>query len=142
VAAMFTSVTHFCIWVTDQDEALEFYVGKLGLEVHTDVQLDFMRWLTVSVPGDSQQQIVLAPLAPPIIDPENADRARDLLSKGYMGNFILSTPDCRATYERLLAAGVEFTQEPVEHPYGIDCAARDPFGNEIRIAEQGPAWPA
>ena len=142
MAAMFTSVTHFCIWVTDQDEALEFYVGKLGLEVHTDVQLDFMRWLTVSVPGDSQQQIVLAPLAPPIIDPENADRARDLLSKGYMGNFILSTPDCRATYERLLAAGVEFTQEPVEHPYGIDCAARDPFGNEIRIAEQGPAWPA
>jgi catechol 2,3-dioxygenase-like lactoylglutathione lyase family enzyme len=139
---VFTAITHFSIWVTDQDEALEFYVGKLGLEVHTDVQLDFMRWLTVSVPGDSQQQIVLAPLAPPIIDPENADRARDLLSKGYMGNFILSTPDCRATYERLLAAGVEFTQEPVEHPYGIDCAARDPFGNEIRIAEQGPAWPA
>src|SRR5687768_3488355 len=139
---MFTSVTHFCIWVTDQDEALEFYVGKLGLDVHTDVQLDFMRWLTVSVPGESQQQIVLAPLAAPVIDPENADRARDLLSKGYMGNFILGTPDCRATYERLLAAGVEFTQEPVEQPYGIDCAARDPFGNEIRIAEQGPAWPA
>jgi len=139
---MFTSVTHFCIWVTDQDEALDFYVGKLGLVVHSDVQLDFMRWVTVSVPGESQQQIVLAPLSPPLIDPENADRARDLLSKGYMGNFILSTSDCRATYERLLAAGVEFNQEPVEHPYGIDCAVRDPFGNEIRIAEQGPAWPA
>jgi catechol 2,3-dioxygenase-like lactoylglutathione lyase family enzyme len=139
---MFTSVTHFCIWVTDQDEALEFYVGKLGLDVHTDVQLDFMRWLTVSVPGASQTQIVLAPLAPPLIDPENADRARDLLTKGYIGNFILNTPDCRATYERLLAAGVEFIQEPVEQPYGIDCAARDPFGNEIRIAEQSPAWPA
>jgi catechol 2,3-dioxygenase-like lactoylglutathione lyase family enzyme len=142
VTAMFTGVTHFCIWVTDQDEALEFYVGKLGLEVHADVQLDFMRWVTVSVPGASQHQIVLAPLAPPLIDPENADRARDLLSKGLMGNFILSTPDCRAAYERLLAAGVEFIQEPVEQPYGIDCAARDPFGNEIRIAEQGPAWPA
>lgn len=139
---MFTAVTHFTLWVTDQDEALEFYVGKLGLEVHADVQLDFMRWVTVGVPGESQQQIVLAPLAPPLVDPENAERARDLLSKGLMGNFILSTPDCRATYERLLAAGVEFTQEPVEQPYGIDCAARDPFGNEIRIAEQGPAWPA
>jgi catechol 2,3-dioxygenase-like lactoylglutathione lyase family enzyme len=138
---MLTAVTHHTIWVTDQQEALAFYVGKLGLEVHSDVQLDFMRWLTVGVPG-AAQQIVLAPLAPPLIDPENAERARDLLSKGYLGNFIIGTPDCRAAYERLLAAGVEFTQEPVEQPYGIDCAARDPFGNEIRIAEQGPRWPA
>ena len=39
------------IYVLDQDEALDFYVGKLGLEVNTDVDLGFMRWLTVSVPG-------------------------------------------------------------------------------------------
>jgi uncharacterized glyoxalase superfamily protein PhnB len=97
-----------------------------------------MRWLTVNVPGEPGQEIILAPLAPPVIYPENADRARDLLSKGYMGTFILSTPDCRATYEKLLAAGAEFTQEPVEQPYGMDCAARDPFGNQIRIAQQVP----
>src|SRR5919199_1737746 len=115
---MFTGVTHCSIWVTDQEEALEFYVGKLGLEVHTDIQLDFMRWLTISVPGHPEQQIILTPLRPPVIDPENAERARDLLSKGYMGSFFLSTPDCRATYEKLRAAGVEFTQEPVEQPYG------------------------
>ena len=132
---MFDAVTHYSIWVTDQDEALDFYVGKLGLEVHTDLQLDFMRWLTVCVPGKPEQQLILAPLSPPIIDPDNAQRARDLLTKGYIGNFILSTPDCRATYEKLLAAGVEFTQEPVQQPYGIDCAARDPFGNQIRIAQ-------
>ena len=132
---MFSAVTHFTIWVTDQDQALEFYVGKLGLEVHTDLQLDFMRWLTVCVPGQREHQIILAPLEPPIIDPGNADRARDLLSKGFMGSFILTTPDCRAAYERLRAAGVEFTQEPIEQPYGIDCAARDPFGNQIRIGE-------
>src|SRR3712207_3705501 len=132
---MFTAVTHYSVWVTDQDEALEFYVGKLGLEVRSDVQLDFMRWVTVGVPGEPRPQIILVPLSPPLVDPENAERARDLLSKGFMGNFILSTPDCRATYERLLAAGVEFSQEPVEQPYGVDCAVRDPFGNEIRIAE-------
>jgi catechol 2,3-dioxygenase-like lactoylglutathione lyase family enzyme len=136
---MFDAVTHYSIWVTDQDEALEFYVGKLGLKIHTDVQLDFMRWLTVSVPDRPDQQIILAPLAPPIIDPVNADRARDLLSKGFMGSLILSTPDCRATYKRLLAAGVEFTQEPVEQPYGIECVARDPFGNQIRMAEPAAA---
>lgn len=135
---MFSAVTHYNIWVTDQEEALDFYVGKLGLEVHTDLELDFMRWLTVNVPGQPEHQIILAPLAPPVIDPQNAERARDLLSKGFMGTLILSTPDCRDTYEKLLAAGVELTQEPVEQPYGLECAARDPFGNQIRIAQQRP----
>ncbi len=40
------------LYVLDQDEALDFYVGKLGLEVNADVDMGFMRWLTVSVPGD------------------------------------------------------------------------------------------
>jgi len=142
VTAMFSAVTHYSIWVTDQDQAHDFYVGKLGLEVHTDINLDFMRWLTVCAPGDRGHQIILAPLAPPVIDPENAERARDLLSKGYMGTIILSTPDCRATYDKLLADGVEFSQEPVEQPYGLECVARDPFGNQIRIAEHtAPATP-
>jgi catechol 2,3-dioxygenase-like lactoylglutathione lyase family enzyme len=132
---MFTALTHYNVWVTDQDEALAFYVGKLGLEVHTDVQLEFMRWLTVNVPGRPEQEIILAPLGPPFVDPENAERARDLLSKGLLGTFILGTTDCRATYEELRARGVEFTEEPTEQPYGIDCAGRDPFGNQFRISQ-------
>ena len=39
------------VFVLDQDEALDFYVNKLGLEVSNDVDLGFMRWLTVRVPG-------------------------------------------------------------------------------------------
>jgi hypothetical protein len=38
----------------------------------------------------------------------------------------------------LLAKGAEFTQEPVERFYGIDCALRDPFGNSIRITQPAP----
>jgi catechol 2,3-dioxygenase-like lactoylglutathione lyase family enzyme len=135
---MFNSITHYNIWVTDQDEALDFYVGKLGMEVNADVQLEFMRWLTVSVPGRPEHQIILCPLGPPVVAPDNVEQARDLLSKGIMGTIILDTPDCRATYETLRARGVEFTQEPVEQPFGIDCAARDPFGNQIRIGQQIP----
>ena len=33
---MFTNINVSQIFVLDQDEALDFYVGKLGLEVHTD----------------------------------------------------------------------------------------------------------
>ena len=47
------------LWVHDQAEALDFYVGKLGLEVSADVDLGFMRWLTISIPGHPERQILL-----------------------------------------------------------------------------------
>lgn len=48
---MFNAITHSQIYVLDQDAALDFYVGKLGLEVGADIDMGFMRWLTVHVPG-------------------------------------------------------------------------------------------
>jgi len=53
--------------------------------------------------------------------------------------FILGTDDRQKTYEELLAKGVEFTQEPTEHFYGIDCGVRDPFGTQLRITQPAPA---
>ncbi len=47
---MITSITHSQVYALDQDAALDFYVGKLGLELNTDADLGFMRWLTVNVP--------------------------------------------------------------------------------------------
>jgi hypothetical protein len=50
-------------------------------------------------------------------------------------SLILTTDDCRTTYEELKAKGVEFLEEPTEQPYGIDCGFRDPFGNQGRITQ-------
>jgi catechol 2,3-dioxygenase-like lactoylglutathione lyase family enzyme len=122
--------------VLDQDEALDFYVGKLGLEVNTDVDLGFMRWLTISVPGDGGREILLEKPGPPAMDDATAEQVRELVTKGATGGWIgFSTDDCRGTYEDLLAKGIEFTQEPTEQSYGIDCGLRDPFGNAIRILQ-------
>ncbi|WP_433221993.1 VOC family protein [Microtetraspora malaysiensis] len=132
---MVTSLTHSHIYVFDQDEALDFYVGTLGLEVHSDVDMGFMRWLTVNVPGQPERQILLEKPGPPALDEATADQVRELVAKGAIGLTIFSTDDCRTTYESLRAKGVEFTQEPTEHFYGIDCALRDPFGNAIRITQ-------
>jgi hypothetical protein len=49
--------------------------------------------------------------------------------------FILTPDDCRATYAELIDKGVESVQEPTERFYGIDCAIRGPFGNQIRITQ-------
>ncbi len=133
---MFTAITHSQIYVLDQDEALDFYVGKLGLEVNADVDMGFMRWLTVSVPGHPGRQILLERPGGPMMSEETARQVRDLLTKGAMGgHLIFSVDDCRKTYETLLSRGVEFTEEPTERPYGIDCALRDPFGNPIRFTQ-------
>lgn len=133
---MFTAITHSQIYVLDQDTALDFYVGTLGLEVNTDADLGFMRWLTVNVPGHPDRQILLEKPGPPSMSEETAREVRELLTKGATGgSLILSTEDCRKTYETLLARGVEFTEEPTERPYGIDCGLRDPFGNSIRFTQ-------
>jgi catechol 2,3-dioxygenase-like lactoylglutathione lyase family enzyme len=142
---MLTSQSHSHLYVTDHEQALEFYVGKLGLEVRADVDLEFMRWLTIGVPGQLDQEILLDIPGPPGMDPETAEQVKELLGKGAVGMAIFSVDDCRATYEDLLAKGVEFTQEPVERFYGIDCGIRDPFGNHLRLTEPAPVpaggWP-
>src|SRR6478735_4692158 len=134
---MITSTGLSSIFVFDQDEALDFYVGKLGLTVKEDQDLGFMRWLTVSVPGDEHREIFLEKPGPPGYSDETAADIREQVSKGAGGGWIgFATDDCRGTYEDLLAKGVEFTQEPVDQSYGVDCALRDPFGNHLRIVQR------
>ncbi|GIJ07073.1 VOC family protein [Micromonospora andamanensis] len=124
------------IYVLDQDEALDFYIGKLGLELNTDQDLGFMRWLTVNIPGDRQREILLEKPGPPNLDPATAEQVRELLTKGAAGGFLFMTTDnAQKTYEELVAKGVDITDEPMERPYGIDFGIRDPFGNRIRIGQ-------
>ncbi len=133
---MLNSINISHVFVLDQDQALDFYVGKLGLEVAQDQPLGFMRWLTVRVPGDTGREILLEKPGPPAMDEKSADQIRQLISKGATGFTVgFTTSDCRKTYETLKARGVEFTQEPTEQTYGIDCGLRDPFGNHMRIVQ-------
>jgi catechol 2,3-dioxygenase-like lactoylglutathione lyase family enzyme len=127
------------LWVDDQDEALEFYTKKLGMEVRSDVTLaelgDF-RWLTVGPPGQPDIAIVLMAIpGPPVMDAETAEQVRTLMSKGFAGTVFLTTDDVRASVEQLKSRGVEFTEEPEERPYGIDSGFRDPSGNSFRLTQ-------
>jgi catechol 2,3-dioxygenase-like lactoylglutathione lyase family enzyme len=137
VARMLTSLSHSFIYVLDHDEAIDFYVGKLGLEIGTDADLGPFRWLTVHVPGRAGSELVLA--TPDMgHDAETAAAIRELVTKGGGAGVIFDVDDCRRTYEDLLAKGVEFTQQPTEHFYGIDCGLRDPFGNPLRLTQPAP----
>jgi catechol 2,3-dioxygenase-like lactoylglutathione lyase family enzyme len=126
------------IWVLDKDEALDFYVNKLGLEVGSDIRQGDYRWLTVRVPGNPGTEISLEQPGAPLHDEATASQIRELITKGAMGGLVFHTADARALYEELKARGVaDFTQEPTDHFYGTDMGVRDPFGNPIRILQQG-----
>ncbi|MBS1884436.1 MAG: VOC family protein [Actinobacteria bacterium] len=127
------------LWVHDQEEALAFWTEKVGFEVRADVTMPEMgdfRWLTVSPPGQEDVSVVLMAIpGEPLIDPATQEQIRDLAAKGFAGTVFLTTDDCRADYERLVARGIEFTEAPEERPYGIDAGFRDPSGNAIRLTQ-------
>jgi catechol 2,3-dioxygenase-like lactoylglutathione lyase family enzyme len=133
---MLDSINISHVFVFDQQEALDFYVGKLGLEVSNDLDLGVMRWLTVRVPGDPSRDILLELPGPPAIDHKAAEQVRELVSKGASGFTVgFTTSDAKKTYETLKAKGVEIVDELTERDYGTDFGLRDPFGNQLRIVQ-------
>jgi len=127
------------MWVHDQDQALEFYTKKLGMEVRQDVtmpQMGNFRWLTVGPVSQPDISIVLMPIpGPPVMDADTAEQVETLMAKGFAGTVFLTTDDVQAEYEQLKSRGVEFTEEPEERPYGIDSGFRDPSGNSFRLTQ-------
>lgn len=117
------------VYVRDQDEALAFYVEKLGFRVHTDVRNGAFRWLTVQHPEQPSFQLGLFVPGPPMQDETTAQALRALVAKGAMPPLVLVVNDCRAAYDRMLGLGVEFTQEPIDRFGKVDAGFRDPSGN-------------
>jgi catechol 2,3-dioxygenase-like lactoylglutathione lyase family enzyme len=135
---MVTKLSHTSIYVNDQDKAYDFYVNKLGFKVNTDAKMENgFRWLTVNPPEQPELEVVLFPATSEVngFEPEVRDALKLLLEKGVMGAGVLSTPDCRATYEELKAKGVQFKSEPKEQFYGIECIVTDGCGNWFSMTE-------
>jgi len=123
------------LYVRDQDEALAFYVGKLGFVVHTDMRNGDYRWLTVQHADGAAFQLGLFKPGPPTHDAATAQALHAIVAKGAMPPLVLAVDDCRGTYERLSKNGVEFTQAPVERYGNIDAGFRDPSGNGWKMIQ-------
>lgn len=115
--------------VPDYDEALTFYVDKMGFELVEDSdQGDGKRWVVVSPPG-GRTRLLLA-------------RAVDAEQRSRIGNqtggrvfLFLHTDDFDTDYAQMQAAGVTFEEPPRTEPYGKVAVFRDPFGNRWDLLE-------
>jgi len=121
--------------VRDYDEALAFFVGKLGFELveDTPVPEQAKRWVVVSPPGARESRLLLARAS----TPEQAARIGS--QTGGRVGFFLYTDDFRRDFERFTANGVEFVRPPARQPYGTVAVFRDLYGNLWDLFEPAAA---
>ena len=120
---MLQKIAHVTIVVKDYDEAIRFYVDRLGFHLLEDTQLSAeKRWVLVAPTADSCQ-ILLA----------KAVGEGQLQSVGNQTGkrvgFFLYTDDFDADFKRLTANGIEFVRPPKAEPYGIVAVFSDLYGN-------------
>jgi len=123
------------LYVHDQDEALHFYVDKLGFRVHSDARNGDYRWLTVQHPDQPDFQLGLFRPQPPTVDDATAQDLLRAVAKGAMPPLVLVVADCQAAYDAMRARGVEFTQEPIARYGSVDASFRDPSGNGWKLVQ-------
>jgi len=132
------TIVHVALVVRDYDEALDFYVGKLGMEVRSDMAMPggSYRWLTIAPKGQDIEIILMKLDAVPSLGPGDAEAIRGLQKRGAISAGVLATDDCRRSYEELSAKGVEFMSPPKEEFYAIEALFKDPFGNWFSMTQR------
>lgn len=132
---MITNVSLVSVWVKDIDESLAFYTDVLGFEKADDVRIgDDFRFCTVAHPKQPELHVHLTTPSKPLSDDLIAAMQRAQQDGGLPG-IGLSVDDCQATYEELVAKGVEFLQKPEQRPYGVEALMRDNSGNWMVLVE-------
>lgn len=126
-------LAHIALVVRDYDEALDFYVGKLGFTLVEDTYQPEQdkRWVTIRPPGaDAGATTIL--LA----------RASKAEQEAFIGNqaggrvfLFLATDDFERDYAAFSAAGVTWVRPPAVQPYGTVAVFADLYGNLWDLVE-------
>ncbi|WP_329103671.1 VOC family protein [Micromonospora sp. NBC_01699] len=119
--------------VRDYDEAIAFYVDRVGFRLIEDTPRgDGTRWVVVAPPGSTETALLLARAA----TPQQAARIGD--QTGGRVALFLYTDDFDRDHRRMTAAGVHFTEPPRHEPYGSVAIFTDPYGNRWDLLHPTP----
>lgn len=119
---MIEQITIVSVPVSDQDRAKDFYVNILGFELIADqTSDDGQRWVQVA-PKGSTTSLTFVTWFPS-------------MPSGSLAGLVVSTDDVHATYQELVAKGVEFEGPPAEQMGGTMTVFHDPDGNSLVLAQ-------
>jgi len=128
------SILHVALVVRDYDEALEFFVGKLGFVLVEDTYVPEQdkRWVLIRPPGGTGTDILLARPSNPEQEAYVGDQT------GGRVTFFLGTDDFWRDYDRMRSLGIRFVREPSEEAYGTVAVFEDLYGNRWDLIERAP----
>lgn len=134
---MLARITHIALPVANQQEALDWYMDKLGFEKRSDsVFADgTQRWLTMSPKNQPELEIVLQLPEWGLISGDPNLRSRLI---GQTPGWVIVSDDCQADYEILQSRGVEFVNAPTEMPWGVSAVLKDLYGNVHNLLQPFP----
>lgn len=116
--------------VKDYDEAIAFFVGKMGFDLVEDADLgDGKRWVLVCPPGAEEMRLLLAKAATP------EQQAKIGSQSGSRVFLFLHTDDFWRDYERMRDNGISFIETPRDEPYGIVAVFEDLYGQKWDLIE-------
>lgn len=121
--------------VRDYDEAIGFFVGKLGFELVEDTPMGpEKRWVVVRPPA-AETALLLA---------KAVGAQADAIGKQAGGRvfLFLETDDFDRDHRRMIAAGVRFREDPRREPYGTVAVFEDLYGMGWDLIQRAPAEPA
>ena len=125
------------VFVDNQAKALAFYTDVLGFKKHHDIPLGEDSWLTVVSPSAPDgPELLLEPSSHPAVKP-----FRDALAEDGIPSAQFAVDDVHAEYERLVAAGVLFTQGPTDLGQAVVAVFDDTCGNLIQIVTEKQTSP-
>lgn len=125
------AIAHIALIVRDYDEALAFYIDKLGFKLIEDrfQPEQNKRWVTIAPPGISTTSILLA----------RASTPEQVALIGHQAGgrvfLFLQTDDFWRDYRRMLAAGVNFVRLPSKEAYGTVAVFEDLYGTRWDLLE-------
>ncbi len=129
---MIRNIMRITLIVRDQQEALAWYTGKLGLQKRADFPLGpHGHWITVAPEGDTGLEITLQP--PDWFQGEERKHIESQIGKN--PTLVFRVDDCRATCAELAGRGVEIDEQPKQVPWGLQAIVKDLYGNELVLLQ-------
>jgi catechol 2,3-dioxygenase-like lactoylglutathione lyase family enzyme len=139
---MLTSLISISVYVLNLERALEFYVDKLGFQVHTDILIGTgSRWASVCIPGQCDKQLMLIPVEEgAIFSGEQVYNMQELIRKEIFSYGVFYCSNLQETYELLQSKGVRFLMKPGQGFLGqYEASFTDDSGNWFRLTQDPDA---